>query len=723
MSRIVLVSNRLPVTVSSDEQGLRVDPSSGGLATGLSGPHARGDSSWIGWPGKSWTLSEQQRSELDQKLAELRLSPIHLSEEDVRHYYEGFSNGVLWPLFHYMMDKIPLQALDWDAYERVNAKFADEVAKVSGPDDVIWIHDYQLLLLPQMLRERLPNARIGFFLHIPFPASAVLRTLPFRERILQGMLGADLIGFHTHSYVRHFVASILRVLGLETLVDIVRHDGRETRIGSFPMGIDARAFSESARSPSVQARAQEMRGDGSCRLLLGIDRLDYTKGIARRLMAFEQLLHDAPELHGSVRLIQVAVPSRSTVRAYRDQRDLVNSHVGRINGVFGSATWTPVHYMHRSLEREEVIALYAAADVMLVTPIRDGMNLVAKEFVASRVDEDGVLVLSEFAGAAAELDGAVQINPYDVAATGQALYRALQLPREDRRLRMRKMRERVLRADARAWAESFLGELQSHDEQAERAKTSATSPAKLEAEVERLRRAEHVVMLLDYDGSLVPFTPMPSEARPDAQLIELLLGLAQHPRYTVHLVSGRARENMDAWFGSLGIALHAEHGLWSRVDHSWRRLIVPDLPYAAHIKSILDEFAARTPGSHVEAKSSVVAFHWRNADPVFGMRQANELRLHLAELLSNVSAEVVAGNHVIEVRPFGLHKGVVVPAAIEDALEGTLVLALGDDRTDEDMFAVLPKDSVALHVGARPSVAALRVDNPAQARAFLARLL
>jgi trehalose 6-phosphate synthase/phosphatase len=504
------------------------------------------------------------------------------------------------------------------------------------------------------------------------------------------MLGADLIGFHTHSYVRHFAASILRVLGLETLVDIVRHDGHETRIGSFPMGIDATGFSDAARTESVQARAREMRGDGSCRLLVGIDRLDYTKGIARRLMAFEQLLIDAPELRGSVRLVQVAVPSRSSVRAYREQRDLVNSHVGRINGAFGTPTWTPVHYMHRGFDREEVIALYAAADVMLVTPIRDGMNLVAKEFVASRVDEDGVLVLSEFAGAAAEMGGAVQINPYDVAATGQALRRALQLPREDRRARMKKMRERVLRADARAWADSFLGELQGNGERTERTKSSSSPRESLDADIERLRRAERVVMLLDYDGSLVPFTPMPSDARPDPELVELLLGLARHPRYTVHLVSGRARENMDAWFGSLGIALHAEHGLWSRHDHSWRRLIVPDLPYAAHIKSILEEFAARTPGAHVETKSSVVAFHWRNADPEFGARQSNELRLHLAELLSNVSAEVVVGNHVIEVRPFGLHKGAVVPAALEDAVDGTLVLALGDDRTDEDMFAVLP---------------------------------
>jgi trehalose 6-phosphate synthase/phosphatase len=419
----------------------------------------------------------------------------------------------------------------------------------------------------------------------------------------------------------------------------------------------------------------------------------------------------------------VAVPSRSNVRAYREQRDLVNSHVGRINGAFGTPTWTPIHYMHRGFDREEVIALYAAADVMLVTPIRDGMNLVAKEFVASRVDEDGVLVLSEFAGAAAELDGAVHINPYDVAATGKALKRALDLPREERRSRMRRMRERVQRADAPAWADAFLGTLAASETAGEARWHALSAPDAIEHAIARIRQAPHVVLLLDYDGTLVPFTPMPEDAKPDAELVELLLSLVRHPKYSVHLVSGRTRENMVAWFGSLGVDLHAEHGLWSMHAGRWKRLVVPELPFATHIKSILDEFAARTPGSHVEVKSSVLGFHWRNADPEFGARQANELRLHLAELLSNVSAEVIWGNHVIEVRPFGLHKGVVVPDVLERAEQGTLVLALGDDRTDEDLFSVLPKESVTLHVGPRASIAGLRIEGPEQARAFLARLL
>lgn len=722
MSRLLVVSNRLPVTATRVDGGLVLEASAGGLATGLAGPHADGDGLWIGWPGPTWSLDDAQRAELDATLRARRFEPVHLGEDDLRRYYESFSNGLLWPLFHYLLDQVPLRADDWEAYARVNREFAERVASVYRPGDRIWVHDYQLLLVPQLLRERLPDARIGFFLHIPFPASAVLRALPRREELLRGLLGADLVGFHTPSYVRHFASALLRILGLETRVDRVAIAGREVRVRSFPMGVDAADFARLGDEPAVRARATEIRGADGCRLLLGIDRLDYTKGIPRRLLAYEELLRTRPELREKVRLLQIAVPSRGGVKAYKEFRQQIDALVGRINGTYSTATWAPVHYLHRGQDRAEVAALYRAADVLLVTPIRDGMNLVAKEFVATRTDGDGVLVLSEFAGAAAELDGAIEVNPYDVQATAQAYGRALDLERGERRRRMTSLRRRVVSADVHGWVRSFLAALDETDP--DEPSASFSTPLAVRAAIGELAAAPELVVLLDYDGTLVPFAPTPDDAAPDADLIALLARLAARARTRAHVVSGRPREDLEAWFGELPLGLHAEHGLWSRLpgERPWRRATAGELPSRAAIELILEDWSARTPGSFVERKSAMLAWHWRRADPERGRRQESELRLHLAELLSNVAVEVLVGDHVVEVRPQGVHKGRAVGLATATSGPGSLVLAIGDDRTDDDLFDALEPGHVTVRVGVRAGRATLRVQGPADVRALLAEL-
>jgi trehalose 6-phosphate synthase/phosphatase len=387
---------------------------------------------------------------------------VWLSQAEVTRFYESVSNGVIWPLFHYLIDQIPLHVEHWQVYEAVNARFADAVVAHYRPGDRIWVHDYQLMLLPRLLRTRLPNARIGFFLHIPFPCADVFATLPPRDAVLRGLLGADLVGFHTQGYARHFAASVERVLRVPASLDGVEVDGRLVRVGVFPMGVDAADLEARSLRPEVEGELATLspRGGGTDKegvsLFVGVDRLDYTKGIPRRLLAFEQLLARYPELHERVRLIQVAVPSRTAVRAYQRFRGQVDALVGRINGAFGTPRWTPVHYLYRSVPEAQLLALYRAARVMLVTPVRDGMNLVAKEFVACRSDEDGVLVLSEFVGAAAELTDALSVNPYDVDASAETYYRALGMWPEERRARMRAMRARVRTYDVHAWAESFL---------------------------------------------------------------------------------------------------------------------------------------------------------------------------------------------------------------------------------------------------------------------------
>lgn len=459
MQRLLVVSNRLPVTVGVDAGRAVVRRSIGGLATGLSGPHGTSGGLWIGWPGSLTGLDAAARATVLRQLDAMRLAPVSLSAEEIRIFYEQIANGVLWPICHDRLDRLPLRVTGWDVYETVNARFADAVASRHRAGDLIWIHDYQLLRAPALVRRRRSDARIGFFLHIPFPNPDLFSALPTRRWLMQGMLGADVIGFHTRQYRGHFATALQRLFGLEMDAEgTVEYDGRRIRLGVFPMGVDATGIVARASTREVSAAALEYRHLPQ-RLLVGIDRLDYSKGIPRRLLALEQLLTEHPEWRERIRLVQVAVPSRASVDAYQKVRREVDALVGRINGAFATPTWTPVHYIYRSVPQTMLLALYRAADVMLVTPVRDGMNLVAKEFVASRIDEDGVLVLSEFAGAAEELTDALRVNPYDVDGMALAMHEALTMPGTERRTRMRALRAHVLEHDVQRWAASFLEQL------------------------------------------------------------------------------------------------------------------------------------------------------------------------------------------------------------------------------------------------------------------------
>ncbi len=721
MPRLLLVSNRLPVTVKVDRDSVSVVPSAGGLATGLKGPHAQSGGLWLGWPGDISRLNGAQRAALDVRLQEQRCVPLHLSASEVSRFYEGYSNRILWPLFHYLLDRMPNQDRDWEVYRRVNQRFADLVVAHYQPGDTIWVHDYQLMLVPGMLRERLPEARIGFFLHIPWPSSEIFHTLPRRAEILRGLLGADLLGFHTLAYVRHFSSALLRILGTELNVDRVSYEGREVRLGAFPMGIDVDSFESLARDPAVQEEARSHREHaGDQRLVLGIDRLDYTKGIPRRMLAVQRLLEREPAWRGRLRFVQVAVPSRTGVSDYAQYREKVDELVGRINGAYGTVDRVPIHYLYRSFNMRQLTALYLAADVQLVTPVRDGMNLVAKEFCASRTDGDGVLVLSEFAGAAAELGEAVQVNPYDVDGMADALQAALEMPEPERRARMEVMRRQVRQQDVHWWVRAFLTALE--EKPAPRAKSGR---AAVDEAVARMRAAEHLVLLLDYDGTLKGFAPRPELASPDAGLHELLARLSRRPHTSVSLISGRKRETLEEWFGHLPLGLHAEHGLWSRLAPGQAWTALPDVPteWTPRVRSRLESFVARVPAALGEEKTAALAWHYRQVDSQFGAYQARELRLHLAETFAQGPLEVLPGDKVVEVRPRGVNKGRVVGAAVGAAPAGAFVVALGDDRTDEDMFAALPEGSLAIHVGSRPTGAGLRIPDPAAVRALLARLL
>ena len=727
MNRLIIASNRLPVTVKQDRGEVIVSSSAGGLATGLRALHQKSGSIWVGWPGDVSRFDANQQAELETKLTELCTVPVYLTPIEITRYYEGFSNGVLWPLFHYLADIVEREAWrNWTTYEAVNRRFAQAIAERYRPGDLVWVHDYQLLLVPRFLRSMIPDARIGLFLHIPFPSSEVFRILPWRTEILEGMLGADVIGFHTYSYLTHFSRAVLHVLRLSVESESLQFDDRHVRLGVFPMGIDVRAFEDLANEERVTSQVASIKGLSRGRkLIVGVDRLDHTKGLPRRMLAIERLFEREPTLRRKIRFVQVVVPSRTRVGAYEQLRRRLDEIVGRINGAYGSVNAVPIHYLYRSVDRAELVALYRAADVMLVTPLRDGMNLVAKEFVASRVDEDGVLVLSEFAGAASELAEALHVNPYDLDRIALTIKDALAMPDEERTARMRALRRRVQDYNVHRWADAFMDRLRFAGNGAAHSGHGVSSAEQLARVAHKLRQAEQLLLLLDYDGTLIPFASTPELAAPDPEILKLLRSLAERPRTSVHVLSGRTRQTLDHWLGDLPIGLHAEHGFWSRdrPGVGWEPITRHPLEWKRKISPLLEQFTEATPGSLIEDKTSGLAWHYRMADPVFGDLHARELNQRLEKVSSELPIDVVSGDKVIEVRAQGINKGVIATRLISRLCEQTLVFAMGDDRTDEDLFAALDSNSYSVHVGPQPSQATYRVSDPTAARTLLATLL
>jgi trehalose 6-phosphate synthase len=452
----VVVANRLPVDEAVAEDGTRTwTRSPGGLVSALQPIVRSRGGAWVGWTGQPGDAPEPFDTD------GMHLHPVGLSADDVDRYYEGQANGTIWPLFHDLVEQ-PSYRRPWrQAYEAVNRRFAEAAAELAEPGGTVWVHDYQLMLVPAMVRELRPDLRIGFFLHIPFPPVELFMQLPRRAELLRGLLGADLVGFQRPLAAQNFLQLTARLLGLEPQDEQVAYSGRTVTARAFPISIDVAEVEKLAADPSVQAEARRMRSElgGDRRMLLGVDRLDYTKGIEQRLEAYGELLADGAVSNDEMVLVQVATPSRMRVQEYQELRARVEREVGRINGEFGAVGQVPVHYLFQSMDRAQLVALYLAADVMVITPLRDGMNLVAKEYVAARRDDQGALVLSEFAGAAAELETAFQVNPHDVEDIKRALLEALHADADEQSRRMRPMRAQVRTHDIDRWARDFLGAL------------------------------------------------------------------------------------------------------------------------------------------------------------------------------------------------------------------------------------------------------------------------
>jgi len=716
LGRLILVSNRLPFTARRQAGETVLVRSSGGLVAGLGPVHEAKDALWIGNLGGE--IGGLKRDQLRKN----RIVPIAISRDRARRHYEGFSNGVLWPLFHYFLESVKYDPDDFEAYRAVNQQFAEVVAQHARSGDRIWIHDYHLMLMPTMIRQMRPDVTIGFFLHIPVPSSEVFRVLPVAEIILEGLMGADLIGLHTYDYVRHLTTAYRRFLGRPFDLDSVERDGGRCHVRAFPLGVDAKGFVERAGSAEVERRLTSWRRKAAGRkVLLGVDRLDYSKGIPLRLEAWRRLLSRSPAWRRQAVFLQLAVPSRGTIDQYRQLKAQVEQQVGEINGEFSDMGTMPVHYMHRTVPPDELVALYRLADVAVVTPLRDGMNLVAKEFIASRVDEDGVLVLSEFAGAASELGEALVVNPWDLEGTARALDRALRMDPVERHRRMSSLRGRVLSYDAERWAQSFLDDLRSIAERRTLAEEASASKEWAADLARRFGTSKTPMVVLGYDGTLKGFEMEPHTACPDDALIRLILRL-HAAGVAVVLISGRDRDTLESWFGEIPIHLVAEHGFLLRPadKRTWEELAPGiDRSWFPVVEETMRSYVDRTPGSFIERKQAGLAWHYRRAEPGLGLRQGRELAHHLTEYFANRPVRVIRGACVVEANTQGIDKGWAYRALQRRVPASDLVVMAGDDRTDEDMFRAAAASVWSIKVGAGETVARHRVPSPERLRALL----
>ncbi|MFT3740990.1 MAG: bifunctional alpha,alpha-trehalose-phosphate synthase (UDP-forming)/trehalose-phosphatase [Breznakibacter sp.] len=734
MQKLHILSNRLPYSIDKNGESVELIPSVGGLATGMKSIYTQYDGMWIGWPGvKLDDCSTQQLIDMNAMLKSENCVPVHLTRSETLHYYEGFCNKTIWPLFHYFTQFAEYDATDWEAYVSVNRKFAETALSVLSDGDFLWVHDYQLLLVPQMVKEANPTVTIGFFLHIPFPSYEVFRLLPWRSELLNGILGADLIGFHTYDYERHFFSCVRRLLGHDITLNRIHTSNRVILVDAFPMGIDYEKFSNaSAQLPLLKEQEKSeihlqlenlARLAPDRKLVLSIDRLDYTKGIPHRLKAFAVFLEKYPDFMQKVTLIMLSVPSRNTVEHYQVLKKEVDELVGKINGKFGSINYTPIWYFYRSLPFQNLVELYHTCDVALITPVRDGMNLVAKEYVASRTNGNGVIILSEMAGVAKEMGEAIIVNPNNGSEIAEAIHQALSMSGEEQRFRMEKLQSRIKRYDVFKWATEFVQAL--YKVQALQSDINAhklTLPI-IQKIARQYKEAPQRTIFLDYDGTLMPFFKNPLDAVPDMQLLSLIEQLVSDVRNQVVIISGRDKETLSRWLGHIPtVHLIAEHGVWvKRARTTWQMPHVVNNNWMDGIRPVLETFVDRTPGTFIETKNFSLVWHFRKAEPEQGDKRANELKDELTNLIANMNIEIMEGNKVIEVKCGGVNKG---SAALQflGKDEVPFILAIGDDYTDEYMFRELPKHAVTVKVGTSLTNATYKTETVEQVRNVLQTL-
>ncbi|XP_048332634.1 alpha,alpha-trehalose-phosphate synthase [UDP-forming] 1 isoform X1 [Ziziphus jujuba] len=731
--RLLVVANRLPVSaVRKGEDSWQLEISVGGLVSALLGVKEF-DARWIGWAGVN-VPDEIGQKALTKALAEKRCIPVFLDEEIVHQYYNGYCNNILWPLFHYLglpqEDRLATTRSfqsQFDAYKKANQLFAEVVNQHYEEGDFVWCHDYHLMFLPKCLKEYNSNMKVGWFLHTPFPSSEIHRTLPSRSELLRSVLAADLVGFHTYDYARHFVSACTRILGLEGTPEGVEDQGNLTRVAAFPIGIDSDRFIRALELPQVQNHIKELKERFAGRkVMLGVDRLDMIKGIPQKILAFEKFLEENPNWRDKVVLLQIAVPTRTDVPEYQKLTSQVHEIVGRINGRFGTLTAVPIHHLDRSLDFHALCALYAVTDVALVTSLRDGMNLVSYEFVACQASKKGVLILSEFAGAAQSLGaGAILVNPWNITEVAASIGYALNMPADEREKRHQHNFMHVTTHTSQEWAATFVrslwklmeipkvnlsfvllrqkSELNDTIFEAQLRTRQVPPLLPIKEAVDHYSLSNNRLLILGFNAALTePVNGLgrrggqirEMEIKLHPQLKEPLKKLCADPKTTVVVLSGSDRSVLDDNFAEYNMWLAAENGMFLRLTKGQWMTTMPEnlnMDWVDSVKHVFEYFTERTPGSHFELRETSLVWNYKYADVEFGRLQARDMLQHLwTGPISNASVDVVQGSRSVEVRAVGVTKGAAI-----DRILGEIVHNKGMKDPIDYVLCIghfLPKD-------------------------------
>ncbi len=728
--RLVIVAYRLPFKFVKSKEGFKAIQNAGGLVSAilaLSENFKKNKTTLVNnkilWSGVGDHLPEQGKIENEH----FDIVPVRIPARLNDQFYGGFSNDLIWPLFHYFSSYSVVKNNYFEAYKDANALFCEEIVKHIKPGDFVWVHDYQLLLLPEMIRQKVPDATIGFFLHIPFPSYEIFRQLPrpWRDELIKGMLGADLIGFHTHDYTQHFIKSVKRTTGNECRQNVIYTPNKVVKADAFPIGIDYDKFHQASYDKAVLKEKDKVRRSlGEQKLIFSVDRLDYTKGLLSRLLGFETFLEKNPGWRSRVVFNMVVVPSRDSIEKYKEMKKEIESTVGRINGRFSTLSWRPLVYQYKSLSFNELIALYDMSDVGLITPLRDGMNLVAKEFVASQRENLGALILSEMAGAAAELNEALIINPADNNEIAEAILAALEMSPQEKKTRVERMQNRIASYNVFTWAHDFFNQTYEIKSQQNMMRVKFINPAITGKIATAYQEAERRILFLDYDGTLVAFAKYPELAVIDKNTLKIVKKLTSDPRNHIVIISGRGKEFLEKQFGNVPVTLVAEHGYFIRkAGEDWESTISADAQWKETVMPILQEYVDRCNGTFIEEKTGSLAWHYRNADMDFAQLRLNELRDDLAEIIRHkTDFEILEGHKVLEVKSGKYDKGQAAAVLIAKEYYD-FILAAGDDKTDEFLFQAIPDFGHTIRVGLSPSFARYNVPDTDSLLALLQALM
>lgn len=706
--KICIVSNRLPITIVKKDGKFHLECSNGGLATALKTVYENKNSIWIGWPGIITDDEEEQRI-ITELLRPLRLVPVFLSYKEWDGFYNGFSNNLLWPIFHYHPSYSNFDKENWLLYQQVNKKFAQIVQSHCKENDLVWLHDYQLMLVPQYLK----HSFISYFHHIHFPPKEIFNIIPWRIDILKGLLECKHLVFQTQNDANNFIDTCNSYHKYLFNKDCLLENNLDYKISAHPISIDAENFKNLLEKSEVVSNYRKLsRIYSNEKVIISVDRLDYCKGLLERLKAIDSLLEENPQYIEKVTFVMIVVPSRMNVGPYENHKLLVDQWVGKINSKYSSGGWRPIQYFYQQFTPEQLVNFYALADICLITSLRDGLNLVSKEYIACRKEDTGTLILSEMAGAANELNYAIKVHPYDIDQIKDAILYALDISPEEAQLRMRDLKERVFSYTIHEWLFQIFEEVKALYPSIKINNQKSANLQILHAIKLKFTHSQKRLFLLDYDGCLRQLEKEANHALPTAEVFQVLQSLSDLPNTEVYVVSGRKHEELDEWLGHLPIHLIAEHGNAMKQKNSqwiFNETLTEDVKTL--LNDLIYKYQALLKGSYCENKVGGFCFHFGNCSRELQKIYVEEFYSDLINVIDEkeLPLNCYINASSIEVIPWNINKGNGLKKWVDFRSED-FILSAGDEETDEDMFRVLPKSAFTFKIGHNKSIARYRMD-------------